>query len=517
MKPRCFQWILPALVLLVSCRHNPAPHALAGTPGWQPDDAHLNELKNEETNGNGIEVGAPKIYDDASLRMMLDTARNQLASLSGLQQASLTQSIGAVSGTRISHDQVGVQVSGPSAPAAAAPTAQAAPAAPSAAAPSSLDVLNEQMQLSSEISGLQLLLEGALSDRLVKNQRFVKPRATIGFPISLRAPARYRNAAAVVEVEVKTAAEQVSDQPDPPAITALLPREKTYNVAAMKSRTTSIGGGAVVGAVGVSGSWARGRTTLYLVKDQDTVALARPRDPNRPNVTSFLWEFRPVLGQEYVRGGMKQTFVQLSMPVLNSKDCFGTMRIRTYWRRFDQKQGVTQEVIEGSVLASSRNGEPLLFPIPRYDLTPSIDGVDYQDLGDGTVLVSVAGRFLQGVFVRLGPTRYDAGSGLIVEEKGVRFVAPVSALARWTGQVVARSGDRADLLDPAMQKKLPSLAQTACVSEPAREVPAAPAAPSAAASACENGSLKILSAVAKRRFPRGRCPPVHGRVPGSKR
>jgi hypothetical protein len=88
-----------------------------------------------------------------------------------------------------------------------------------------------RQQLTSEIEGLQLLLEGALSDRFVKNQRTIKPRTTVGFPISLTPQPRYRNAVAVVEVEVETAHPSVANEP--PAITALLPREKTYNVAAM--------------------------------------------------------------------------------------------------------------------------------------------------------------------------------------------------------------------------------------------------------------------------------------------
>ena len=548
MKTAVLTCIVAALVPMAGCHHNPADQPLPGTPNWQPDAAHLAQLKAEESGGNGIEVGQPKIYDDASLRMMLTAARNQLANISGLNQASLTQSIGAVSGARIDQSQIGLQVSGPSAPGiastntgatnsvttngslpsqnttipgtvtvatqptqnvtttttgAAPPAAPTVPAGigftpPTGIAPSSSDVLNEQMQLTYEIANLQLLLEGALSDRYVINQRFVKPRTTIGFPISLRPPARFKNAVAVVDVEVETAPQNLADasQPEPPAITALLPREKTYNVSAMTDRTTSIGAGAVVGAVGVSGSYMRGKKTLYLVQDQDTVALQRPPDPNRGNVTSFLWEFRPVLGREYVRGGMKQTFVQLALPILSGVDCFGSIRIRTYWRRFDRKNGMTGDVIEGSLLASSRNGAPLRFPIPHYDLTPFVEDIDYQDLGDGTVLVKVLGTFLAGTYVQLGPTLYAAGNGLIFEDNGVKFVAPITALARWTGHIVARSGEQADLLMPLVRKKLPALAQTACVEGAAKALqPATPlAAP--APEACTAGSMKNLKATA---------------------
>jgi hypothetical protein len=521
MKTRSFLWILSVLPLMPGCRHVQPIHQLIGTPNWQPDTDHATQLRDEETNGNGIEVGAPKVYDDASLRMMLDATRAKLAGMSGLNQDALISRLGSISGATISQSQVGLQVTGPSLPGVTSTntgptnsvttngglpqgntstpatvtvatdptqtvvttstgtTPPGAPTVPGGIAftppgslsPSALDVLNEQMQLSYEMANLQLLLEGALSDRFVTNQRFIKPRTTLGFPISLRAPEQFRNAVAVVEVEVETARQNLSDPnvPEPPAITALLPREKTYNVAAMTDRMTSIGGGAVIGMVGVSGSFVRGRKTFYLVQDQDTVAMQRPPNPTKKNVTSFLWEFHPVLGQEYVRGGMKQVFVQLALPTLDTVDCFGSIRIRTYWRHFDQKRGITGPVIPESVLASTR-----IFPVPRFDLVPSVEAIDYQDLGDGTVMVTASGSYLAGTYVQLGPTRYDAGKNLILEDTGVKFIAPIAALARWTGHIVARNGAQSDLLNPDAQEPLSSIAQTACITPGLQRIPAAP-------------------------------------------
>jgi hypothetical protein len=520
---------LLSLVLVLGCHHVPPITQLAGTPNWEPDNAHATELKDEETKGNGIEVGAPKVYDDASLRMMLDATRAKLATMSGLDQGSLIANLGSVSGATINQTQFGFQVTGPGSPAAtttntgatnstttngALPTGNttvpgtvtvttdptqstvttsatppASPvvppgiafAPPSSVSPSSLDVLNEQMQLSYEMTNLQLLLEGALSDRFVTNQRFIKPRVTLGFPISLRAPAQFKDAVAVVEVEVKTSPRNFSDPsvPEPPAITALLPQEKTYNVAAMTDHMTSIGGGALIGTVGVAASYLAGHKTLYLVQDQDTVAMQRPPSEDK-NSTSFLWEFRPVLGQHYVRGGMKQTFVQLSLPIRSNVDCYGTVRIRTYWRRFNQKNGIDGSAIPESVLISKRT-----FPLSRYDLAPSVGSVEYEDLGDGTVLVTVKGDpdagtyLLAGTYVQLGPTRYDAGKNLVVEDTDAKFIAPIAALAKWKARIVARNGAGTDILNPLVQKRLRALQQTACIeAPPAALVGAAPALPS---------------------------------------
>jgi len=499
------------LAALTACHRKPITQ-LPGTPNWKPDAEHAKVLADEETKGNGIEVGSPKVYDDASLRMMLDATRAKLAGMTGLDQTSLISRLGSASGATISQTQFGLQVSGPAVPGlqttTTGPTTQtttntdlpqgatvpgtvtvqnapsttsvattAAPSSspptvpagttftpPSSLSPSSLDVLNEQMQLSYELTNLQLLLEGALSDRFVASQRFVKPRVTLGFPISLRTPAAFEDAVAVVEVEVESIKQTLSDER--PAITALLPREKTYNVAAMTDRMTSIGGGVVMGVVGLGGSFIHGRKTLYLVQDQDTVALQRPSDLTRPNTLSFLWEFRPVLGQHFVRGGMKQTFVQIAMPVLDGVDCYGKIKIRTYWRRFGHKEGTTGPVIPESVLVST-----CTFPIPRFDLTPSVGDVALEDLGDGTVLVRVTGTYLGGTYVQLGPTRYDAGRNLIAEDTGLKFVAPVTALARWTGHVVARSGAQTELLAPLAQKRRPALNTEQCMAGPCFKSP----------------------------------------------
>jgi hypothetical protein len=320
---------LMALVALLAAACTPPILQLAGTDNWQPEKKHADELKAEDKNSNGIEVGAPKIYDDASLRMQLDATRAQLASLTGLNQGALTSSLGSVNGATISQSQFGLQIGPMAAPASTAttntgattqtttnanlptgntsvpgsvtvttdptqsstvtttvtpPTAPTVPSGlaftpPGSVLPSSLDVLNEELQLSSAITSYSLLLEGALSDRFVANTRIVKPRVTLGFPVSLRAPAAYKDAVAVVEVEatvIPTQSLAPGSLPAPPAITALLPREKTYNVAAMTDSMTSIGAGAVVGAYGIGASYTFGHKTLFLVQDQDTVALRRP-------------------------------------------------------------------------------------------------------------------------------------------------------------------------------------------------------------------------------------------------
>jgi hypothetical protein len=503
-------------VFLTGCPHDTPP--ATGYGDWHPDAAEISELKRQSTATNGIEVGAPKFYDDASLKAMLDQTRARLAAINGLNESALISHLGAITGSTLDQTQFGIQVLGPQSPTVATtangpttqtttnaglpsgqtslptsttvattpsqssvtttnPSASAVPTVPSGLtytppstmAGSALDVLNEQMQLNDDIAGYQLLLEGALSDRFVQNQNILKPRTTIGFPISISPQPRYENAVAVVEVEVQNADQALSSEA--PTVTTILPREKTYNVAALTDHTTSIGAGAVIHAVSIGGSWFSGHKTFYVVQDQDTVALQRPveepEDDSKPRKTRFAWEFRPVLGEKFVRGGLKQTFVQLTLPLLSVKPCFGSITVHTYWRRFDQKTGLAMEAIGGSALVGKT------FSIPNYNLAPGVEDVKYQDLGDGTVLVRVKGSFLNGTYVQIGPTRYDASKNLLIEDTGLSFVAPVSALARWTGYVVSRAGKSTRLLAVGAQDKVARPDQLSCAPADAGVKPAA--------------------------------------------
>src|SRR4029078_1692831 len=206
------------------------------------------ELTERDRRSNGIVVLEPKLYDDALLQQMLNAAQARSAALQVLDQTAITARIGGITGatqeisgfslnaqglpspqvqptdkgatTQIVQDTTPKTTPTTTAPVhdvvttaqqlnASIPTVPASSTSlpPSPAAGASA-ILNEQMQLTYEIAGLRLLLEGALSDRIVKNvdtnQQAMRTRLTLGFPISLRPDKRFKNAVAVVEVEVDT-------------------------------------------------------------------------------------------------------------------------------------------------------------------------------------------------------------------------------------------------------------------------------------------------------------------------
>ncbi len=447
------------------------------------------ELARRTRQSNGIVVGAPKFYDDSLLQQMLNAAQAQLAALKVLDQGGITSRIGAVTGATQQFSGFALNLQGAPAPSvvttskgpttnisqapAGTTTITNAPTedvlttapqfnatiptapAPSTTLPSSPSIsasgaLNEQLQLTYEIASLRLLLEGALSDRIVKTisgQQIVKPRVTLGFPIDVTPDARFKNAVAVVEVEVE--AESTRDfSPDGqrPAITALLPREKTYNVAAITDRSTSIGAGLVTQIASIGGSFLSGRKTYYIVQDQDTLALMIQPEAalTNPRLAGFGWQFRPVLGQSFVRGGLRKTFVQLAFPSQLQPPSFGKVRIRSYWRRYDRKTGVLKGVVRGSL----RDDYPE-FTIDSFHMKQSVAAFNVQeteDLGGGQMLVRIPGSFLGGTYVRVGTSILQPGSNGFTSEAGlIRFVAPISDLATKRVVVVSRDGTEVPL------------------------------------------------------------------------
>lgn len=469
-----------------------------------PGQAHLDAqrqtaaeraLDEQRRARNGIVVGQPKVYDDALLQQMLNDAEARLATLQVIDHAGLISKFGTTAGANQRTSAFAVNVQGPALPqvvttnkgatgstvdtkttslstdnkpsssevvaattgqnatdvVTTAPQATPPPApvtAPAGAFPSSFsvsasDLLHEQMQLTFEIANLRLLLEGALSDRLFQNPKMqkIKPRTTIGVPITIESDRRYKNAVAVVEVEIERL--NTLDENEQPAVTAVLPRDKTYNVAEITDSTTSIGGGVVTQLVGVSGSWLRGHKTYYMTQDQDTLGLTFA--PTRQNAVGVSWQFRPVLGREYVRSGLKETFAQVAFPSAITEDFYGHAHVRTYWRKFDPKRGIL-----GDIVGKSLEDNVVDWKIPRLPLEiPPSDFVSSQltDLGGGQMLVNVPGPFLTGTYVRIGPALYQPGSpNATFELNGIRIVAPISELATKGAVLVARNGQEVPLI-----------------------------------------------------------------------
>jgi IPT/TIG domain len=327
-------------------------------------------------------------------------------------------------------------------------------ALPSSYSPGASAILNEQLELTYEITGYELLLEGALSDHYLRIARGgsieqrVRPRATIGIPITITPNRQNTEAVAEIILEVSSADPQT---PEAPIVTAILPRDETYNVASITDKSVSIGGAVAtqVISLGVSALW--GHKSYFVVQDQDTVALQFPASD--PMVTRFGWQIRPVLGQKVVTTGMRNCFVQLAFADPANVPNYGNVRVTTLWRKYDTKRGLVRDEIPGTRVTSVQP-----FDIPRFYLNPVVGPVSYEDNADGTVTVAVGslgGAFLDGTFAKVGVLAFIPGTnGTVQDPSGIRFALPAIQLATHNGYLVDRSGESTEIVDPRFARGL---------------------------------------------------------------
>jgi hypothetical protein len=462
---------------------------------------------------NGIFVESAKTYDDATLQQQLEMNAVRLSALSGLDQNSLTSHLGNVSGMNQSFTSASLNIQGPgtsqqavtaaipstqtvqtntvsngttaasngqsvpvsnnqlvtqttsnpatnqtvtTTPSFSPPTSTPAPVAPAVTTGFSVQssaVLSEQMQLASTLSTELLEEEGALSDRIMRFKdssgwhETMRPRATIGFDVTISPTRAERDAVAVVEMIV-TSCEQLAGEP--PAVTALIPSERTFNVAAIRNSSTSLGAGIATQFVGASGGFIFGHNSYFLVQDQDTVAqVFRPSDEDQKDYCSpnrcigIRWLFRPVLGQRFVGTERRQVITQLAFPVTFSAKQYGQATIRTSWRHFDRKNGLVGDPLDEQSLNSYS------YPILSYqlnDIKPVLNASSIEDLGGGQVMVRLDGSFLAGTYVRIGGSALvDPPSGLVREPLALRFTASAADLLSKNAFLVSKSGQDVSL------------------------------------------------------------------------
>jgi hypothetical protein len=328
--------------------------------------------------------------------------------------------------------------------------------APSTFAPSASNILNEQVQLTSEVAGLALLLEGALSDQAVQVPlaggdviTLPKRRVTIGIPVSIVPSQEDKDEVAEVIVTVTPAAGGIFHEA--PAISAILPQDKTYNVATITGKSFNVGGGVVTGVLtaGVNFLWQK--QTYYIVQAQDTVALQLPPLEGAPEATRFGWQLRPVLGARTVSSGMRTLFVQLAFPppidengVVHEYQDYGTVTVTTGWRKIDHKQ---------NTVATAYAGAPILspaFPIHSFNLRPQITNVFPLDNGDGTVTVHLdSTSYLQNTYIKIAGTTISQGAASVLfSPTTIDFTVPAAVLATQRAYLVDRSGASREIVSP---------------------------------------------------------------------
>ncbi|HEY3973686.1 MAG TPA: hypothetical protein VGM18_11815 [Candidatus Sulfotelmatobacter sp.] len=376
------------------------------------------------------------------------------------------------------------------------PTVPTAPTANPFSAPTNLsvsaaDMLAEQVQLNAQLQMYQMLLQGSQSDQfLLKNSRAVAARAqtTIGFQVSLSPPRQFKHA--VAEVRVVIVPHPTTDRHFVPgtgnvSVVNLLPSQKTYNVAKITSNQKAFGAGAVIEQVNVGFSTGKSKDRLYLAKDTDTVALEypnltvpdlKPPFPERFAVETeeivkeqylhecpstwegdrnyldnasimFGWQFRPVLGAEYVSAGPREVFAQLALPTTLNEDGFApAVYVQTRWREYNEKRQVVGPVFQSSCSWTRvQDAVSILNPLRVHNVT-------WDDVGNGTLKMVASGDFFAS-----GMTVMTAGTNIpptAFDGKTIQFFAPAhDLLQNGRIQLLGENGQTTDFAVSTKSKK----------------------------------------------------------------
>ncbi len=314
---------------------------------------------------------------------------------------------------------------------------------------SSQDMLQQQVGLSFEATNLSMLLEHALSDRLIftSSSGTATPRAlaVLGFQITVEP--RMSDKFAVAEAEITVTSPTSS--PGRPEVAMMLPQDKTYNIAKVTSDSRSINLGAFAQPFGATLSAGNSRNSTFVVYDVDTIALQRPFSSD-PNSVTFAWQFRPVLGEKSVQPGTRQVYVLLSLPVSSEEDYTPVISVKTYWKSLDTKSRTVSDAPMAG--ASSYTLDPLsIHRLNDYDdgLRPTFNSVDMYDAGNGQVYVEASGaNFSKNMTVVL-----NGASNNVYEQGGrlLSFTAPIASMSYSNPVIVGPYGLPVNLKLPVLK------------------------------------------------------------------
>jgi hypothetical protein len=434
---------------------------------------------------NGISVGKPKVFDNRTLTLMLESLGQTLQSMQSqsIDVKSLAAALQTMQGFRstdvtsnfnvstlpipgLTQQQVtntgAVNAQGSALP----PTTQMTTTStqnPITPQPPTLDtsptfsgftpnygespsdLLNDQVNLTYQIFNLRMILERALSDRLLgANPRL---QAVLGFNITIDPPNSAKDAVAVVEITLS------AKSSDDLSLVALMPQEKTYNSAALSTKSRSFGGSAVVKMIQVGYSERHKGQVFYLYRDNDTISYER-MVPSEKNKVEFGWMFRPVLGRRSVSPGWRQLFAIAALPTsdgcaegnLKADTCPAeilTAHVRTFWKKFDAN---TMTSASKSRYVNEADYEDIyVSTTPAYQkaLGPAIDAVSWIPVGLKNALVSVSGaNFFSGTQVVLGDKTYiGGGDGLVLKSnQAFDLTTSFDALLSGPGAISGRYG-----------------------------------------------------------------------------
>ena len=479
---------------------------------------------------NGIDVGCPQIFDNRTLTLMLESLDASLKSVSVIDQKTLAAALGTIQGSHSKDNtsnfsltttptpattnqtvlNTGIvdangnplpnttQTTNSSNVASITPTAPTLDAAQTASdftpnySVASSNLLLDQANLTYQIFGIRMMLDGSLSSR-IKDGR-TRLQTVFGVNVSVDAPRTANDAVAVVEItvhthDVSTAAgagkptwAATAAPNSGPNLVSILPQENAYNAAALNTSSHAYGGSAAIKLIQVGYSQRKTGKTFYLYRDIDMIAYQRV-EPDDPKAIVFGWMFRPVLGQASVSVKDRQLFAVLSMPATDEEDStapdapiqIADATVKTYWKRYDKdtltsfgpheenrakriKYGLAMglanpEVFEDRYYSSVDYSGIPIYATSSFEraLRPSIKAVDWGLTGSKSVMISANGKnFFTGTQIVMGDKTFGTpADGLLLKsDNSFDLETTLDSFAYGSGSVVGRYGRAIPLAAP---------------------------------------------------------------------
>jgi hypothetical protein len=345
---------------------------------------------------NGIGFGPPKVFDNRTLLLMLESLSESLRAVQVVDAKSLAASLGLFQGMQTQSTSRGLAIKAGGIPGvvraeegevtdtlgsknafttvtkpagiettaydeasgtlvnrnkvsetltsaarnpeiAGLPDLLAAPSYQPAYGLNATDLLSDQVNLSYQTYNIRMLIERSLTDRIWESD---KPRMNVvlGMNVSLDPPKNAEGSAAVIELTVrfKDPGGKKCASSGCVSLVSLMPKEQTYNSVALRSSANQFGGSAVAKVVTVGYNERRQSQVFYLYRDNDTLSFQRTNADDQS--LRFGWQFRPVLGRRSVAPGMRQMFAVIAVPAEDLQSYKSTenleVTVKTSWRKY---------------------------------------------------------------------------------------------------------------------------------------------------------------------------------------
>lgn len=427
-----------------------------------------------------VRFGQVELYDIAYFESQLSMLSAQLSPSAMINQSALSGAAGNIQGGTLSQNQFGLQLINPvSASAASSSNIPSNPATTGSlppVSPDSFTLLAQQLQTSEQMLNYNMMLKGSKQAQYSSGGK-QHDKIVLGIPISILPTSGDKNKILQVEVEYyppKLGESHTTSDDQPSTVINLMPAEHSYNSIAVSSTATNIGLGTLIGTVSLGLNNTNSNAKQFLIAQQDTLSYQEGNingnssncknesgttgsiAPHFDNGVKFGWQFRPVLGQDYVRPGLRTMFAQLSVPnipdsnrsVVRISDG-GTVCIKSTWIPFYNPSNSSET---NAILAKATPAEGSNIQLEEKSVIgdifnkPQIESYKINELGNGNILVTLYGGYLSGCKIRVGSTILDTTSpGFMATNGVIKFSTTLSALAAGPINIISSNGSEFEI------------------------------------------------------------------------